>query len=298
MQSKFSRIVVPTDFSETAETAIATACEVAAYYKSTVDIVNVVDAMVYAYAGYPFASLSAELTTGAEEALRKLKLPASAKGLTVNRFVLSGTPATEINAHAERHKADLIAIGTRGHGAVARFFLGSVADKVLHSAQCPVLVTKAPKAKAKHVKKKARAFTRILFPTDFSETAGKALQRAIALAEDFDAELFLLHVVDDTLISTHVPKERELILKELRSHALEEMKKGLPAQHLQNFSTTGAVKRGEPGKAIAAYAETHACDLIVMGSHGRTGVKRALLGSVADKVVRLSKCAVFIERGV
>ncbi|MBE7492388.1 MAG: universal stress protein [Planctomycetes bacterium] len=296
MQSKFSRIVVPTDFSETAESAVGTACELAAWYKSELDIVNVVDAAVYAYAGYPFAALSNELTTGAEEALRKLKLPPVAKGGTINRYVLSGTPATEICAHANRHKADLIVMGTRGYGSVARFFLGSVADKVLHSAEVPVMITKAPKGKVKHPKKKQKAFTRVLFPTDFSATANLALQRAIALTEDFDAELFVLHVVDDTLISTHVPKERELILKELRRVALDEMKKSLPAHLLQNFATTGAVKRGEPGKAIAAYAETHGCDLIVMGSHGRTGIKRALLGSVADKVVRLAKCAVFIER--
>lgn len=297
MQSKFRKIVVPTDFSETAESAINAACELAAWYKAELDVVNVVDATVYAYAGYPFSALSNELTTGAEEALRKLKLPPTAKGCTVNRFVLSGTPAAEICGHAARHKADLIVMGTHGYGTVARFFLGSVADKVLHSADVPVMITKAPKGKIKHPKKKQKAITRVLFPTDFSDTANLALKRAIALTEDFDAELFVLHVVDDSLISTHVPKERELILKELRRAALEEMKKHLPAHLLQNFETTGAVKRGEPGKAIAAYAETHACDLIVMGSHGRTGVKRALLGSVADKVVRLSKCAVFIERG-
>lgn len=297
MQSKFTKIVVPTDFSETAETAINMASEIAAWYRAQLDVVNVVDATVYAYAGYPFAALSNELTTGAEEALRKLKLPPAAKGLTVNRYVLSGTPAAEINAHAARHKADLIVMGTHGYGTVARFFLGSVADKVLHTAECPVLITKAPKGKVKHPKKKQKAISRVLFPTDFSETANLALKRAVALVEDFDAELFVLHVVDDTLISTHVQTERELILKELRAHALEEMKKGLPVHLLENFDTVGAVKRGEPGKAIAAYAETHACDLIVMGSHGRTGVKRALLGSVADKVVRQAKCGVFIERG-
>jgi len=296
MQSKFRKIVVPTDFSDTAETAISAACEVGAWYKSEIDIVNVVDAAVYAYAGYPFATLSNELSTGAQEALRKLKLPAVAKGLKIGRYVLSGTPAAEITGHAERHNADLVVIGTHGYGAVARFFLGSVADKVLHHAPCPVLVTKTSKGKVKHAKKRSKPFSRILFPTDFSETAMQALRRAVALTEDCDAELYVLHVVDDSLISTHVDKERELILKELRTHALEEMKKNLPLDLLENFDTTGAVKRGEPGKVIAAYAETHACDLIVMGSHGRTGVKRALLGSVADKVVRLSKCAVLIER--
>jgi nucleotide-binding universal stress UspA family protein len=296
MQSKFNRIVVPTDFSDTAQTAVETAIGLAAWYKSAVDIVNVVDATVYAYAGYPFATLAGELSESAEASLSNLKLPAEAKGLAVSRYVLSGTPPAEIVAHARRCAADLIVMGTHGRGAVARLLLGSVADKVLHQAECPVLVTKPGKGQVKHPKKKAKAFTRVLFPTDFSETAGLALKRAIAITEDFDAELYVLHVVDDSIITTHVQKEREIILKELRNHALEQMKQGLPPELLQNFDTTGAVKRGEPGKAIASYAETHGCDLIVMGSHGRTGLGRALLGSIADRVVRLAKCPVLVER--
>jgi nucleotide-binding universal stress UspA family protein len=296
MQSKFSRIVVPTDFSDTAQSALETAIDLAAWYRSAVDIVNVVDATVYAYAGYPFATLADELNESAEASLSNLKLPPSAKGLKVSRYVLSGTPPAESIAHAKRRGADLVVIGTHGRGAVARLLLGSVADKVLHQAECPVLVTKPAKGKVKHPKKKTKAFTRVLFPTDFSDTANLALKRAIAITQDFDAELYVLHVVDDSIITTHVQKEREIILKELRNHALEQMKQSLPAELLQNFETIGAVKRGEPGKAIAGYAETHGCDLIVMGSHGRTGLGRALLGSIADRVVRLAKCPVLIER--
>jgi nucleotide-binding universal stress UspA family protein len=296
MLNKFKRIVVPTDFSETAQTAVDLGAELAVYYNAMLDLVNAVDATVYAYAGYPFASLTKELLTSAEEALQQVKLPEAASGVTVNRYIVSGNPAAEVVAHAKRNDGDLIVIGTHGHGAVARFILGSVADRVLHEATCPVIVTKQPKGEIKHPAQKARPITRVLFPTDFSETATKALNRAVALTQDMDAELFVLHVVDDSLVTTHVQHEREIILKELRRHALDEMKKQLPAELLENFDTIGAVKRGDPGKEIAAYAETHGCDLIVMGSHGRTGVQRVLLGSVADKVVRQAKCPVFIER--
>lgn len=296
MQSRFDRIVVPTDFSDTADTAIRAACEVAAYYKSALDIITVVDTKVYAYAGYPFAPLAAQLTEGAEESLNAMKLPPAAKGLNLNRYILSGVPAREIVEYAARVNAGLIAIGTHGYGPLARFVLGSVADRVLHEAKCAVLVTKAPKAKVKHPKKKAKAFTKILFPTDFSETANLAMARAVGLAEDFNAELFVLHVVDDLQISTHVQKEREVILRDLRDHALEQMKKDLPAELLEHFATIGAVKRGEPGKEITTYAQVHGCDLIVMGSHGRTGVGRVLLGSVTDKVVRTAGCPVLVER--
>jgi nucleotide-binding universal stress UspA family protein len=294
MINKFKRIVVPTDFSDTADTAIALAGRIADWYAAGVDLVNVVDATVYAYAGYPFASLSRELMTGAEAALQKVKVNAG-KG-TLNRYLLSGSPAAEIVKHAKKHSADLVVIGTHGHGAVARFFLGSVADRVVHEAHCPVIVIKAPKEKPRHVKKAVRPFERILFPTDFSETANRALKQAISLTEDLDAELFVLHVVDDSVITTHVDAERKIILDELRKHALKQMQDELPAELVQNFETIGAVKRGEPGKQITAYAETHACDLIVLGTHGRTGVERALIGSIADKVVRLAKCPVMLVR--
>jgi nucleotide-binding universal stress UspA family protein len=296
MINKFKRIVVPTDFSDTAQVAVNLAGELAGYYAARLDVVHAVDASVYAYAGYPFASLSKDLVSSAEAGVQKVKLPAAADNAKVQRFVLSGHPASEVVDHAERHKADLVVIGTRGHGAVARFFLGSVADRVLHEAHCPVLLTKKPRGEIKHPKRKKKPFERILFPTDFSDTANLALQRAIALAEDLDAQLYILHVVDDSIITTHVPNEREIILRELRQAALAHIEKTLPPEHIENFATTAAVKRGEPGRQIAAYAERNHCDLIVMGSHGRTGVKRALLGSVADKVVRLAKCSVFIER--
>ncbi len=296
MKNKFKHIVVPTDFSDTAQTALSLAAEFAGWYRAEIDLVNAVDATVYAYAGYPFASLSQELVSGAEEALQKLKLPAAAKDVAIHRYILSGNPANEILAHARRSGADLIVIGTQGRGPVARMILGSVADRVLSEATCPVIVTKAPKGTVKHPRSKRKPLARILFPTDFSDTARKALDRAIALTEDMDAELHVVHVVDDTLISTHVEQERAVILKDLRRHALDQMRNEMPAELLQNFETIAAVKRGDPGKQIAAYAETHGCDMIVMGSHGRTGVGRLLLGSVADKVVRRAKCPVFIER--
>jgi nucleotide-binding universal stress UspA family protein len=300
MLNKFKRIIVPTDFGETAQSALRVAAAMAAYYRAQLDIVSVVDSTVYAYAGYPFATLAQDLMKSAEEQLNALKLPEETKGLTVKRFVLSGSAGHEIADHARRHSADLIVMATHGRGVVARFFLGSVADQVLHAAPCPVLVLRKPeetaKEHAKAAKRKGKPFTKILVPTDFSPTSQLALNRAIALTEDYDAELVVLHVLDDELISTHVQAERDMILKQLQTHALAEMKGQLPADLVENFHTIGAVKRGDPAKAIPAYADAHDCDLIVMGSHGRTGIGRVLLGSVADGVVRHAKCPVLVER--
>ncbi len=295
MINRFKRVVFPTDFSDTAAAAMRTACAMAADFNGELDIVTVVDSTVYAYAGYPFGSLAADLLNSAETQLKELQLPKETNGIKVNRYVLSGNAPREIADHASRHKADLIVMATHGSGAVARFFLGSVTDKVLHVAPCPVLVMRKGKG-SKSESKRGKTFRRILFPTDFSPTANLALKRAVALTQDYDAELLLLHIIDDNLISTHVPGERDIILKELRNHALEQMRKGLPEDLLKNFHTIGVVKRGAPAKTIVAHAQAEDCDLIVMGSHGRTGIDRVLLGSVADRVVRHAHCPVFIER--
>ncbi|MDC1142884.1 universal stress protein [Planctomycetota bacterium] len=295
MKSRFERIVVPTDFSDTAATAHQLAADIGGFYKSKLDLVNVIDATVYAYAGYPLATLSNDLMTGGEDAINGVSLPDSARDLEISRLVLSGTPDKEIAEHAKRVNADVIIIGTHGHGAIARFFLGSVADKVIHAATCPVIVTKMPRGEIKHPVKKEKPINKVLFPTDFSDTATAALDRAIALTEDFDAELYVLHVVDDSLISTRVDSERKIILKELRNHALAEMKSKLPDHLIENFDTIAAVTKGNPAEEIAAFAESHHIDMVVMGSHGRTGFDRALMGSVASKVVRLTHCPVFLE---
>ena len=136
---------------------------------------------------------------------------------------------------------------------------------------------------------------RILFPTDFSGPAKEAQEYATKLAEQFDAELHLLHVVPPPMPSPHpatpwVTAENELrLLIELSDQRLAKVLCEKWSQEQRVFHTTVL---GFSVEEILKYADVHKIDLIVLGTHGHTGLSHLLMGSVAEKVVRMAHCPV------
>lgn len=146
----------------------------------------------------------------------------------------------------------------------------------------------------------------ILLPTDFSECAGEATRYAFALAEQFDAHLHLLHVIHD--ISTQVPDfgmglafpayvehipERK---QQQEEEAIRKLAELPPPGWSEQHGVTIAVKRGQPFVEIIRYARTHEVDLIVIGTHGRSALAHAMIGSVAERVVRKAPCPTLTVR--
>jgi nucleotide-binding universal stress UspA family protein len=140
-------------------------------------------------------------------------------------------------------------------------------------------------------------FRRILLPTDLSEASQAALVCASSLAHDYRSQLFILHAVE-TLGPENVtygeaasrlePEHyRHRLYDDLRRIKVPD--KDVPLEYL--------IMEGDPARAILDAAAKHKCDLIVMGSHGRSGIKRLLMGSVAEKVVRRATCPVLVVKG-
>ncbi len=147
----------------------------------------------------------------------------------------------------------------------------------------------------------ARPITRILVPTDFSETSDAALAYAKALASGLGASLHLLHVFADpysaAAYSPEVyaplpPDVREQALRDLEAHLHERM----DDDEQKRFRGTVAIVSGLTARQIVQYAKDCRIDLIVMGTHGRRGVAHLLLGSVAEHVVRTAQCPVLTVR--
>jgi nucleotide-binding universal stress UspA family protein len=141
---------------------------------------------------------------------------------------------------------------------------------------------------------------RILVATDFSEASSVAVDRAYALASAFDAQLHLLHVVDEPLHEPwagYTPAADFLeLIERLRNKALqrledEKSRKGIPAERIVLATTWG-----DPGDEILNYASHHDIDLIVCGTHGRRGWNHLVMGSVAERIVRLARCPVLTMR--
>ncbi|MCX8026240.1 MAG: universal stress protein [Thermodesulfovibrionales bacterium] len=138
-------------------------------------------------------------------------------------------------------------------------------------------------------------FKKILFPTDFSEGALKALPYAVQLVRQFSGKLYLVHVVYDIANASglHVPHVSiDQMYKELQDGAKSELEKFGYSMRKDIKDVEYHVLRGVPYEEIVAFAEKNAVDIIVIGSHGRRGIDRVLFGSTAERVVRYSKVPV------
>lgn len=145
------------------------------------------------------------------------------------------------------------------------------------------------------------SLNRILVPVDFSNHSAKAVRYATTVANKFGARVSLLHVVEDPFVTgawqaeAFVPNIPELLndlIKAARAH-LGDLKKDLAAH---GFVVETEVITGQPARAIVEHASTGGFDLIVMGTHGRTGLSHAVVGSVAERVVQKAPCAVLTVR--
>jgi len=140
------KILVPTDFSEPGRTALRYAVEFADQFGSSVDLFHVIQAVpAGAMLSYrPLDELQASMKAHAEEEMDKLHTEWSDYSFPVQKIVVDGHPFVEIVRHAKKSDADLIIMGTHGRGAIAHMMLGSVAEKVIRKAHCPVLTVRDP----------------------------------------------------------------------------------------------------------------------------------------------------------
>ena len=139
----------------------------------------------------------------------------------------------------------------------------------------------------------------ILVPTDFSEYADQALNYATQLAQQLQARLTLLHIIDTTPLGV---AEGEAMLppsywQELETGIAQSMDESLKRLHDVGLQGETLIAHGVPFQTIIDTAQDRGADMIVMGTHGRTGLTHVLMGSVAEKVVRLAPCPVLVTRG-
>jgi nucleotide-binding universal stress UspA family protein len=140
---------------------------------------------------------------------------------------------------------------------------------------------------------------KILIPTDFSEPSDSAVKYARAFAEQFGAELHLLHVIEDPFL--YAPTSEAYVvpphlLEEIQTAARDRLDRVLEPNERARFRAVMALKNGSPFVEIVRYARDQDVDLIVMGTHGRGPIAHMLLGSVAEKVVRKAPCPVLTVR--
>jgi len=285
----FKRILVPIDFSAPSDAALAYAKTLAGHFDATLRLLHVADptflrAVVADPGNRDTAVLNRldDLLSDAEH--RRFRV--------VSAVEHSEAAADEIVRYAHLKDIDLIVMGTHGRTGVAHVLLGSVAETVVRNASCPVLTLRStPTSLAAQ-----RGPTRILAPTDFSPPSDQALEYARRTAARCGATLHLLHVLEETVDTSFGAEVLVPDSPEVQAARLEEAREKLAhrrggAENEQPRASTEVVA-GSSTRTIVRYAADNGFDLIVMGTHGRTGFAHLLMGSVAEGVVRTASCPV------
>jgi nucleotide-binding universal stress UspA family protein len=219
-----------------------------------------------------------------EEIRKYLQEQASTLEQPVKMHAGCGNPAETILYQADRREVDLIVMASHGRGGMDRWLLGSVATKVLRGSQIPVLVIRPQE------EPKPPALNKIMVPLDGSDTSEKALEMALEVAKSQEAELLLYMGLSfpRTGFPTAVQQYVESGLK-VGEEYLDEQ-----AAKCEGVTVSTVVRDTTPGHGIVKAAADLQADMIIMGSHGRSGVSRWILGSVTENVVQTSDLPVMV----
>ncbi|MFO1518613.1 MAG: universal stress protein [bacterium] len=284
------KILVPYDFSENSRPALDTALQLALKHEASLLILTVIertpDDEVLKLIVLP-KDLQSRLKQKIHEEIHSLVPEAQRSKIHFEAVVKRGKAPVEILLAAEKEGADLIVMGTKGITGLKHVLLGSVAEKVIRQAGVPVWVCRGSGATLPK---------KILVPVDFSDYSRDALKLAMEYGSHFGAELFLLHVVDlrDLYAFDLVALETKPSLEdELKKQARERLSQWGKAVTLSHHPE---VRLGSPVVEIQEAVRQNQIDLVVLATHGRTGLKHLVMGSVAEQIVRYSPCSVLTVR--
>jgi nucleotide-binding universal stress UspA family protein len=285
-----TKILLATDGSEDAELAATTAVGLA---RNTASELHVVHTWRPVPSVHFDALIRQEMEREAQGILDEQVKKIEGLGGSVAQARLSeGGASEEIVALAEEIGDGLIAMGSRGRGRIRRLLMGSVSDAVVRHAHCPVLV----------VRWKPVVFpAKILLATDGSGEAELASRTAADLAQRTGSELHLVHVGS---LVTHGAGSGVQVgpLPGVHQDELDRQAEGLLEAEVERMKSSGIevaeahLRRGRADEEVIVLAEETGADLIVVGSKGLGGVRRALMGSVSDSVVRHAHCPVMVVR--
>lgn len=283
-------IVVGTDFSADSDAALAWATKIAREHGAGIIMVHALSSGVLPtpeFVPVPpeyVASVHGE----AKELLEKAAARSRAEGVDVECELLLSWPSIGILDIAERFSADLIVLGTRGRSSWKRALLGSTAARVVRQAPCPVLTVHHGAAG------QPRPVRTVLVPTDFSRDADAAVDAAsVLLGGGPNRRLILAHAYRIPIEAAHLPAQvLSDAIRATEIAASEGLHKIAKRLHRPGLTIDLASRDGDPTDVILDLAKTDPVDVIAMGTRGRSGLARMLLGSTAERVLSSASCPV------
>lgn len=297
----FTKILVPTDFSEYSQRALQYAAALAKISGGSIECVHVIDMTFLSPYGPSGVYSSATDLKGTMKSLRARSQKEleffvrkeHVQGFDVKGHLLEGIAGDEIVKLAGEIHADLIVIPTHGRSGLDKMVFGSTYERVLRTATIPVL---ALKPEGPSIGKDGTlSLKRVLCPIDFSSFSESSLPMARTLAKHFGATLVLAHIVDTRFDYPEWAAEVAVnnspaLLKAAKEH-VDRVAAGMP-----DVKTEVHVSNGVPARTLVELTASGKADLVIMPTHGRKGIAHLLLGSVTERVTRGAHCPVLTIR--
>lgn len=280
----YDTILVPTDGSEHSIRAAEHGSTLASAFDASMSVIAVADVDA---AGGVFSAggvdeefverLRAESETAIEAVLAAIDAPTA-----IETEVIQGTPSDAILEYAAASEADVIAMGTHGRTGIDRYIAGSVTERVVRLSDVPVLTVRAGDGR-----EEVDGYDEILIPTDGSEAADAAVAHGLAIAERTGADVHAVSVIDVVdILDSPGDSVSAAYMDRLESAGEDATGRIASRARELGLDAVARVETGQPARTIQDYAVDHDIDLITMGTAGRTGVERYLLGSTTERVIR------------
>lgn len=285
----YEDILLPFDGSDGAAEALRHAAEIAHWADATIHVLFVADTTRDSVTVVETQVIDALVQEG-EGIVKEAEKTLDTLGVDYDSDVVQGNPAPMVVEYAERYDYDLIVMPTHGREGVSRYLIGSVTEKVIRLSSVPVLT-----ARMQPDEQLVFPYENILLPTDGSASAAHAAEHGLSLAAALDATVHVLSVVDDTSLGLDV---RSTISgrgsEQAGTDAVDDVVSEAETRDVSN--TVRHVEYGSPIKMILDTIESNDIHAVVMGTTGRRGSDRILLGSVAEKTARSAPVPVITVR--
>lgn len=286
------KILVPLDFSEYSFKALEFALELSLKFNVELTILHVIalfqDDIDEEERMVQYEEWIKKQEEDTRSQMNSSRIKASQHGTQVNSAIIRGiSVADTIIEYLDVNPVDLVTIGTHGRTGLKHLFLGSVAEKIVRLSPVPVLTV--------HRSIQKFQINKLLVPIDFSPYSQESTDFAVSLAKEFDAEIDFLHVIEQDVHPSFYASGIESIFqidKNLKDRVIKNMKEFIAEQIHPDLKVNFIVCEGKAHKQIVNISEEKASDLIIISSHGLSGIEHFLLGSTTEKVVRWANCPV------
>jgi len=287
-------ILCATDFSDFSNHAIPYGIALAKEFKAKLFLCHVIDlssAAIYGEAVLALEEQQKRMTKYAEDEMTELM---SKEAVDWEPLIAVGNAAHEIARLAGEKQADITVAASHGRAGLKRLILGSVTERLMRTLPCPLLVVRSPERGFLAPADQAITLKKICVGCDFSPDSSLAFHYGLSLAQEFQASLHLVHVLQPPLYE-HMEKpaeSKEPSQKELKNVLKKKLEDMVPEEARTWCEPVTTLLAGQPHEELTKYAVVNDIDLIILGVRGHSLVETVFVGSTTDRVMRRAPCPV------